>query len=81
MNKLSSFATIFGIGIVALNSAVYTVDPGERALIMDKLQGLKQNVYGQGYHLLIPGIQVTYDLKYRPLSFMIADFDRLTFTS
>lgn len=58
MNKLSSFATIFGIGLVALNSAIYTVDPGEKALIMDKLKGLKQNVYGQGYHLLIPGIQV-----------------------
>lgn len=58
MNKLSSLATIFGIGLVALNSAIYTVDPGEKALIMDKLKGLKQNVYGQGYHLLIPGIQV-----------------------
>lgn len=58
MNKLSSFATIFGIGLVALNSSIYTVDPGEKALIMDKLKGLKQNVYGQGYHLLIPGIQV-----------------------
>lgn len=60
MNKLSSFATIFGIGMVALNSAIYTVDPGEKALIMDKLQGLKQDVYSQGYHLLIPGIQVLY---------------------
>lgn len=58
MNKLSSFATILGVGLVALNSAVYTVDPGEKALIMDKIRGLNQNVYGQGYHLLIPGIQV-----------------------
>ena len=60
MNKLSSFATVFGIGLVALNSSIYTVDPGEKALIMDKLKGLKQNVYGQGYHLLIPGIQVLF---------------------
>lgn len=63
MNKLSSFATIFGIGLVALNSSIYTVDPGEKALIMDKLKGLKQNVYGQGYHLLIPGIQVLFNNK------------------
>jgi prohibitin 1 len=58
MNKLSSLATFFGIGLVALNSAVYTVDPGEKALIMDKIKGLKQDVYPAGYHLLIPGIQV-----------------------
>jgi prohibitin 1 len=62
MNKLSSFATIFGIGLVALNSAIYTVDPGEKALIMDKIKGLKQEVYSQGYHLLIPGIQVSFGL-------------------
>ena len=58
MNKIGSLATFFGLGLVALNSSIYTVDPGEKALIMDKLQGLKQNVYGQGYHLLIPGVQV-----------------------
>lgn len=80
MNKLSSFATIFGIGLVALNSAVYTVDPGEKALIMDKLQGLKQTVYGQGYHLLIPGVQVPLKfIIYRLPSFMTADLNQSTF--
>lgn len=59
MNKLGSLATIAGIGLIALNASIYTVDPGEKALIMDKLAGLKQNVYGQGYHLLLPGIQVS----------------------
>jgi prohibitin 1 len=77
MNKLGSLATVFGIGLVALNSAIYTVDPGEKALIMDKLKGLKQNVYGQGYHLLVPGIQVLissnnqtpiiYDCRLKPI--------------
>ena len=60
MNKFGSFSTIFGLGLIALNSSIYVVDPGEKALIMDKLQGLKQTVYGQGYHLLIPGVQVCY---------------------
>jgi len=80
MNKLSSFATIFGIGLVALNSSIYTVDPGEKALIMDKLKGLKQNVYGQGYHLLIPGIQVLFNNKSRHQSFTIADSNQSIFT-
>jgi prohibitin 1 len=67
MNKLGSFATFFGIGLVTLNSAVYTVDPGEKALIMDKIKGLKQQVYSQGYHLLIPGIQVFFVIIVRVL--------------
>lgn len=62
MNKFGSFATIAGIGLMALNASIYTVDPGEKALIMDKLAGLKQNIYGQGYHLLIPGLQVSNNL-------------------
>lgn len=81
MNKIGSLATLFGIGLVALNSSIYTVDPGERALIMDKLQGLKQNVYGQGYHLLIPGIQVLiYAIWPRAQSFTIAVSSQSTFT-
>ncbi len=67
MNKLGSLATFFGIGIVALNSAVYIVDPGEKALIMDKIKGLRQEVSSQGYHLLIPGIQVLFAIMIRLL--------------
>jgi hypothetical protein len=58
MNKFGSLATILGLGIVGLQSTIYTVDPGEKALIMDNFQGLKQQVYSQGYHFYIPLIQV-----------------------
>ena len=81
MNKLGSLATFFGIGLVALNSAVYTVDPGEKALIMDKVKGLKQEVYTQGYHLLIPGIQVLVAIITRPPSSMTAVWGQSTSTS
>lgn len=34
---------------------------------MDNFYGLKQTVYDQGYHLLIPFIQVIFDLSQKPI--------------
>jgi uncharacterized protein YcgL (UPF0745 family) len=74
MNKIGSFATIAGLVMVGLQSSIYTVDPGEKALIMDNIQGLKQKVYDQGYHLYIPFIQVfTHNKSFSIQLFMIVD--------
>ena len=47
---------------------VFVVDGGERALIMDKTSGLKNKVYGEGMHLLIPGVQTVkrFQIRARP---------------
>ena len=60
MNKFANLSVLGGLLFVGLQSSLYSVDPGERALIMDNFTGLKQKVYGQGYHLLVPFIQVSY---------------------
>jgi prohibitin 1 len=72
MNKLGNLATLAGLVSVGLYSSIYCVDPGEKALIMDNFYGLKQTVYGQGYHLLIPFIQVIFMPCYRNQLFTIA---------
>ncbi len=59
MNKLGTFATIAGLTLIGFQTSIYCVDPGEKALIMDNFAGLKQKVYGQGYHLLVPFLQVS----------------------
>lgn len=41
MSKIGTFATIAGFALMGLNASIYVVDPGEKALIMDKLSGLK----------------------------------------
>jgi regulator of protease activity HflC (stomatin/prohibitin superfamily) len=58
MNKFGNLAIFAGLAFAGLQASLYSVDPGERALIMDNFTGLKQKVYGQGYHLLVPFIQV-----------------------
>ena len=73
MNKLGNLSFIGGVLFVGLQSSLYTVDPGERALIMDNFAGLKQTVYGQGYHLLMPFIQVNVYWLFSIELFMTSD--------
>jgi prohibitin 1 len=37
-----------------VNTFFYTVEAGERAVVFDKLKGLKENVIGEGIHFYIP---------------------------
>ncbi|XP_075247211.1 prohibitin 1-like [Convolutriloba macropyga] len=41
----------------AVNSCLYNVDGGHRAVIFDRFSGIKPNVTGEGTHFLIPVIQ------------------------
>jgi prohibitin 2 len=57
-SKFSATLTAIGFGMVVLSKSLYLVDPGEKALIMNNLSGLKQKIYHQGYHLMIPFLEV-----------------------
>ena len=57
-SKLGSLAGILGAGLVIASNAIYLVNPGERALIMNQATGLKQQVYDQGYRFKLPFIEV-----------------------
>jgi prohibitin 2 len=57
-NKFSATLTAIGLGMVVLSKSLYLVDPGEKALIMNNLSGLRQKIYSQGYHLMIPFLEV-----------------------
>lgn len=41
MSKIGSFATIAGFALMGINASIFVVDPGEKALIMDKVNGLQ----------------------------------------
>jgi len=50
-----------GIGIAlaggVLNSALFNVDGGQRAVIFDRFQGVHEDVIGEGTHFIIPWVQ------------------------
>lgn len=46
MKKFKILAAITGIGLIGIKSSIFCVDPGEKALIIDNFEGLKQKIYG-----------------------------------
>lgn len=61
-----------GIGIAltgsVVNSALYNVDGGHRAVIFDRFAGIKNTVMGEGTHFFIPWVQkpIIFDIRSRP---------------
>lgn len=60
----------FGVAVVGgvVNSALYNVDAGHRAVIFDRFMGVKQAVIGEGTHFFIPWVQkpIMFDVRTRP---------------
>ncbi|XP_012220181.1 prohibitin 1 [Linepithema humile] len=61
-----------GLGIAltggVVNSALYNVDGGHRAVIFDRFAGIKNTVMGEGTHFFIPWVQkpIIFDIRSRP---------------
>ncbi|XP_011690683.1 PREDICTED: protein l(2)37Cc [Wasmannia auropunctata] len=61
-----------GVGMVLaggiVNSALYNVDGGHRAVIFDRFAGIKNAVMGEGTHFFIPWVQkpIIFDIRSRP---------------
>jgi len=60
----------FGVAVVGgvVNSALYNVDAGHRAVIFDRFAGIRKDVTGEGTHFFIPWVQkpIIFDIKTRP---------------
>ena len=65
MMKVGGVFVTFG-GV--LSFCTYVVDGGEKALVFDKIRGLRQKVYGEGLHFKIPFIQdpILFDVRLTP---------------
>jgi len=59
-----------GLAVVGgvVNSALYNVDGGHRAVIFDRFAGVKKEVVGEGTHFFIPWVQkpIIFDIRSTP---------------
>ncbi|XP_055683815.1 protein l(2)37Cc [Lutzomyia longipalpis] len=59
-----------GVALVGgvVNSALYNVDGGHRAVIFDRFTGIKPGVVGEGTHFFIPWVQrpIIFDIRSQP---------------
>ncbi|XP_008544744.1 protein l(2)37Cc [Microplitis demolitor] len=67
-NRLGQLGLGIAITGSVINSALYNVDGGHRAVIFDRFAGIKNNVVGEGTHFFIPWIQkpIIFDIRSRP---------------
>jgi len=68
LNRLGQLGVGLAVGGAVINSALFNVDGGHRAVIFDRFAGVKQAVVGEGTHFMIPWVQspIIYDIRARP---------------
>ncbi|XP_063644617.1 prohibitin 1-like isoform X1 [Pan troglodytes] len=70
--KMFEFIGKFGLALVVaggvVNSALYSVDAGHRAVVFDRFRGVQDIVVGKGTHCLIPWLQksMIFDCRSQP---------------
>jgi hypothetical protein len=65
---IARYALPVTIGISALNSSMYNVDAGHRAVLFDRVRGVLPVPQGEGTHFLIPWLQkaIFFDVRTKP---------------
>lgn len=71
LTNVARVAFGLGLGATVLNSSLYTVDGGQRAVLFDRFRGVIDETVGEGTHFLIPWLQKPYifDIRTRPHTF------------
>lgn len=68
LNVVYRLAVPLAVGVAVAQSALYDVKGGTRAVIFDRLRGVREQVSNEGTHFLIPWLQraIIYDVRTRP---------------
>jgi len=68
MGALARLAVIGGIGLYGAVNSLYNVEGGHRAIVFNRIVGVKDKVYPEGTHLMIPWFDrpVIFDVRARP---------------
>ncbi|KYR00755.1 hypothetical protein DLAC_02798 [Tieghemostelium lacteum] len=68
LNKLIPIGLGVGTALSLIDSSIYNVDGGQRAVIFDRYQGVKKQSVGEGTHFIVPWLQKPYifDIRSTP---------------
>lgn len=68
LNTIYKYAIPLALGVSFAQASIYDVKGGTRAVIFDRLSGVKDQVMNEGTHFLIPWLQksIIYDVRTKP---------------
>ncbi|KAF3671075.1 Prohibitin-6, mitochondrial [Capsicum annuum] len=67
-SALIKFGIVAGLGVYGVANSLYNVEGGHRAIVFNRIGGVKNKVYPEGTHFMIPWFErpVIYDVRARP---------------
>ncbi|KAL2496835.1 Prohibitin-1 [Forsythia ovata] len=67
-SALIKLGVIAGLGVYGVANSLYNVEGGHRAIVFNRIIGVKEKVYPEGTHLMVPWFErpVIYDVRARP---------------
>lgn len=68
LGRLARYSVALGFGVTALQSSLFVVNGGQRAVVFNRLTGVEEHVRNEGMHFNIPWVQrpVIFDVRTRP---------------
>ncbi|KAH0611177.1 uncharacterized protein H6S33_011604 [Morchella sextelata] len=68
LNLVSRLAIPAAVGVSLFQLSIYDVKGGSRAVIFDRISGVKETVVNEGTHFLVPWLQkaIVYDVRTKP---------------
>ncbi|KAJ6917530.1 hypothetical protein NC652_019769 [Populus alba x Populus x berolinensis] len=68
IGTLIKLGVIGGLGLYGATNSLYNVDGGHRAIMFNRIVGVKDKVYPEGTHFMVPWFErpVIYDVRARP---------------
>ncbi|KVH97564.1 Band 7 protein [Cynara cardunculus var. scolymus] len=67
-STLIKLGAVVGLGLYAAGNSLYNVEGGHRAIVFNRVVGVKDKVYPEGTHIMIPWFErpIIYDVRARP---------------
>ncbi|XP_058210861.1 prohibitin-1, mitochondrial-like [Rhododendron vialii] len=67
-SALIKFGVVAGLGVYGVANSLYNVEGGHRAIVFNRIGGVKDKVYPEGTHLMVPWFErpIIYDVRARP---------------
>ncbi|KAL7109285.1 hypothetical protein ACP275_06G166200 [Erythranthe tilingii] len=67
-SALIKLGVVAGLGIYGVANSLYNVEGGHRAIVFNRIGGIKDEVYPEGTHFILPWFErpVIYDVRARP---------------
>ncbi|OMO72881.1 Prohibitin [Corchorus capsularis] len=68
LHALLKLGVIAGLGVYGIANSLYTVDGGHRAIVFNRIKGIKDEVYHEGTHFMVPWFErpIIHDVRARP---------------